>query len=178
MVATELFELLHAIGAEPKSIVFSDSRQDAANQALEIERLHLRDLRRQILVLAARDLMAESERAYVPPEERNRIIMELVQQNRVHEVPRVSAGWGAMDANIGIDVAARKVRLDTLLQFGMDPNVVSRVTAEFVRLGIHPFDEMGHKRVDGRPWWEAFVKEGNEIRFAPHLSHADRTQLV
>jgi hypothetical protein len=67
MVATELFELLHAIGAEPKSIVFSDSRQDAANQSLEIERLHLRDLRREILVTAARECLAEAQEKYVIP---------------------------------------------------------------------------------------------------------------
>lgn len=40
LVATELFEFLQAVGAEPKSIIFSDSRQDAAEQALEIERLY------------------------------------------------------------------------------------------------------------------------------------------
>ena len=57
LVATELFELLHAIGAEAKSIVFSDSRQDAASMALEIERLHLRDLRREILVAASRAIL-------------------------------------------------------------------------------------------------------------------------
>ena len=68
MVATELFELLYAIGAEPKSIVFSDSRQDAANQSLEIERLHLRDLRREILVSVARDYLARGgQPSYADP---------------------------------------------------------------------------------------------------------------
>ena len=62
LVATELFELLHAVGAEAKSIVFSDSRQDAANQSLEIERLHLRDLRREILVTVARDYLGAGRR--------------------------------------------------------------------------------------------------------------------
>jgi hydrogenase maturation factor HypF (carbamoyltransferase family) len=73
MVATEMFELLHAIGAQAKSIVFSDSRQDAANQSLEIERLHLRDLRREILVSAARNCMAEAQRSYVSDAEKTRI---------------------------------------------------------------------------------------------------------
>lgn len=65
LVATELFELLHAIGAEAKSIVFSDSRQDAASMALEIERLHLRDLRREILVATAREMIQEAENEYI-----------------------------------------------------------------------------------------------------------------
>ena len=71
-MATELFELLHAIGAEPKSIVFSDSRQDAANQSLEIERLLLRDPRREILVTAARECLAEAQDKYVSQEEKGK----------------------------------------------------------------------------------------------------------
>jgi hypothetical protein len=72
MVATEMFELLHAIGADAKSIVFSDSRQDAANQSLEIERLHLRDLRREILVSAARAALSEAEATYLTKDQQTR----------------------------------------------------------------------------------------------------------
>jgi Lhr-like helicase len=178
MVATELFELLHASRGEPKSIVFSDSRQDAANQSLEIERLHLRDLRREILVSSARELMDEAERSHVPQEERNRILQQLIARGDLEELQRVAAQWQAMDVNRNIDVPARKVRLDSLLQFGSDADAVSRVTSEFVRLGLHPFDETGHKRFGGRPWWEAFLKDGTAIRFAPHLTHADRMNLA
>jgi Lhr-like helicase len=178
IVATEIFELLHANLAKPKSIVFSDSRQDAANQALEIERLHLRDLRREILVSAAREIIEEAERNYVPQEKRDRISAELAQKKNWPELQRRSAEWGAMDNNQNIDVVRRKVRLDSLLQFGSDENAVSRVTAELVQLGVHPFDEMGHKRFNDRPWWEAFVRDGRAIRFAPQLTHADRTALA
>jgi hypothetical protein len=178
MIATELFELLHAGRGEPKSIVFSDSRQDAANQSLEIERLHLRDLRREILVSAARELMAEAEGNFIPQQERDRITQELVTQHDWPELQRLAAQWHAMDANRNVDVPGRKLRLDCLLQFGSDADAVSRVTSEFVRLGLHPFDETGHKRFDGRPWWDAFVKEGDTIRFAPHLTHANRMELA
>lgn len=50
LLATEIFSLLHVSGSAAKSIVFSDSRQDAARAALDIERRHHQDTRRQILV--------------------------------------------------------------------------------------------------------------------------------
>jgi Lhr-like helicase len=178
MVATELFELLYASRGEPKSIVFSDSRQDAANQSLEIERLHLRDLRREILVSSAREVIEEAEESYVPREERDRITQELVARQDWRELQRVAAQWQVMDSNGNVDVPARKVRLDCLLQFGSQADAVSQVTSEFVRLGLHPFDETGHKRFGGNPWWNAFVKDGNLIRFAPNLTHADRMNLA
>jgi Lhr-like helicase len=178
MVATELFELLHASRGEPKSIVFSDSRQDAANQSLEIERLHLRDLRREILVSAARDVMDEAVRNFVPQQERDAVTKELVSREAWSELQRLAAEWQAMDQNRHVDVPGRKVRLDCLLQFGSDTDAVSRVTSEFVRLGLHPFDESGHKRFGNRPWWDAFTKDGDAIRFAPHLNHAERMSLA
>jgi hypothetical protein len=177
MAATELFELLHAIGAEPKSIVFSDSRQDAANQSLEIERLHLRDLRREILVSVAREYMAEAERDYVSPEERDKLFRELSQQNKWSELQALAARLDAGGNKGDVDVLGRKIRLDSLLQFGSDSQVVSRVTSEFVRLGIHPFDEVGRRRFNRRPWWEAFEIEGRTARFSSHLNHEERTAL-
>lgn len=177
MVATELFEFLHAIRAEPKSIVFSDSRQDAANQSLEIERLHLRDLRREILVSVAREFMEEMERTYVSKEERDKIIADLAQKGRIQELQQVAAQWGVLDSKSEVDVPARKIRLDSLLQFGGDSEVVSRVTSEFVRLGIHPFDEVGRKFFDKKPWWDAFSKQGETIRFASHLQELNRREL-
>ena len=177
LAATELFELLHAIGAEPKSIVFSDSRQDAANQSLEIERLHLRDLRREILVSVAREYMVEAEREYMPQAERDKRFAELSAQGRWTELQALAARLAAFGDQGDVDVPARKMRLDSLLQFGGDSEVVSRVTAEFVRLGIHPFDEVGRRRFNKRPWWEAFELAGDNVRFASHLNHEERMAL-
>jgi hypothetical protein len=172
MVATELFELLHAIGAEPKSIVFSDSRQDAANQSLEIERLHLRDLRREILVTAARECLAEAQAKYVGLEERERILEGL--KGDMKAMMARMAQWTKMDDGLkGIDLDSKKIRLDYLLQYGSRDRALSRITAEFVGLGIHPFDEVGRARFDDKPWWDAFVRSAGVSQFSPHLP-ADR----
>ena len=43
-------ELLKRSGDKPKAVAFSDSRQDAAKTAIDIERHHHNDTRRRILV--------------------------------------------------------------------------------------------------------------------------------
>ncbi|HBF56891.1 MAG TPA: helicase, partial [Afipia sp.] len=176
MVATELFELLHAIGAEPKSIVFSDSRQDAANQSLEIERLHLRDLRREILVTAARECLAEAQGKYVSQKERERVYEEL--KGDMKTMMARMAEWAKLDDELkDINLDSKKIRLDYLLQYGSRDRTLSRITAEFVGLGIHPFDEVGRKKFDNKPWWDAFVRSAGVSQFSPQLAADQRLAL-
>ena len=55
LLSTELFESQRGSSAKsPKLVSFSDSRQDAAQNALSIERFHHQDVRREVLVDALR----------------------------------------------------------------------------------------------------------------------------
>ena len=64
LLASELFELLHAGGLDsPKAIVFSDSRQDAARSAVELEANHHRALIRDMTVRLLRERVDHSYRA-------------------------------------------------------------------------------------------------------------------
>lgn len=176
MVATEMFELLHAIGAEAKSIVFSDSRQDAANQSLEIERLHLRDLRREILVSAARAALSEAEAAYLTKDQQNALIVEMAKTDP-GGIPAMIEGWKKNTGGGAISVPTRKVRLDHLLQFSVNSTSVSRITSELVKLGIHPYDEFGRKRFNRQPWWQAFSETAGEVTFSNALTPVLRGDL-
>ncbi len=177
LVATEMFELLHAIKAQPKSIVFSDSRQDAANQSLEIERLHLRDLRRELLVSAARASIEESRQKQLSPEEKKGIIDELVAKGDYEQLQKLSATWNALQ-NSGIDLVSNKIRLDALLQYGSgDEDALARMTSEYVALGIHPFDEVGRKRFDKQEWWKAFGQKDGSPIYSPSLTAEQRLEL-
>ncbi|MCP3471810.1 DEAD/DEAH box helicase [Bradyrhizobium sp. CCGUVB1N3] len=176
MVATEMFELLHAIGADAKSIVFSDSRQDAANQSLEIERLHLRDLRREILVSAARAALSEAEATYLTKDQQNAMIVEMAKTDP-GAIPAMIEGWKKNSGGGAISVPTRKVRLDHLLQFSVNSTSVSRITSELVRLGIHPFDEFGRKRFNRQPWWQAFSQTADEVTFSGALTPVLRGDL-
>jgi Lhr-like helicase len=176
MVATEMFELLHAIGADAKSIVFSDSRQDAANQSLEIERLHLRDLRREILVSAARASLSDAQASFLTEEEKMTKVRELGDDTAA--VFALFQKWNAASTGDAISVPTRKVRLDHLLQFSVNSSRVSRITSEFVRLGIHPFDEVGKKPFNRQAWWEAFNETAaGDVTFSNTLTAASQGQL-
>lgn len=177
LVATELFELLHAVGAEPKSIVFSDSRQDAANQSLEIERLHLRDLRREILVTVAREYIRKAEASEVDPK------VAMAEANKLLEAGDTEA-WSKAIADISnqandsqVSVKSRKVQISRLFNFEDADGGVGALIAEYVNLGIHPFDEVGRKAYKGRPWFQAFEKDGDRVNYATWLDDNQQKEL-
>ena len=175
LVATELFELLHAARDEAKTIVFSDSRQDAAKQALEVERLHKRDLNREILVGVARQYLRELEARYVAPSDRNAVLLDILNRgddNASQEVQRLTAEWNQK----GIDVVNRKIQFESLLKLDAGDGRISRLIAELVRLGIHPSDEAGRRKLAKRPWFECFDVSDGDVTFSRGLSGQERDE--
>ncbi len=61
LLATELFDVLKTRQAAPKLVAFSDSRQDAAQAALEIEKRHHEDLRREVVVQSVRAIRSSRQ---------------------------------------------------------------------------------------------------------------------
>lgn len=177
LVATELFELLHAVGADAKSIVFSDSRQDAANQALEIERLHLRDLRREILVTVARDYIRRAEAAKVDPKAATEEALKLLQAGDTEGFRNAVAAVSSQVNDAQVSVESRKVQISRLFDYRDTIEGVGALIAEYVNLGIHPFDEVGRKPYKGRPWFQAFEKSGGLISYAPWLDDNQQKEL-
>lgn len=175
LVATELFELLHAIGAEAKSIVFSDSRQDAASMALEIERLHLRDLRREILVASARSIIKDAEGKYIKADEiKVKMKAALVNDDleeyaRLHELQKTQV-------NITSLCQFRRVKIERL--FESKDSSLSMISSELAALGISPYKYS--LSVDGdskRPWHTNFVKDGTVVKYDDNLSLSDRMEI-
>jgi len=177
LVATELFELLHAIGAEPKGICFSDSRQDAANQALEIERLHLRDLRRELLAVTARAYVKKAADDWMTHDEFMERFRALSKPEDESNRTDLAARFAKQQGDSTIRGSGRKVKLDRLLQHGAEHGMIGELVAEFVRLGIHPFDEAGLKSFEGKPWHKLFEKTGDSVTYATAVSQASRASL-
>lgn len=177
LVATELFELLHAVGAEAKSIVFSDSRQDAANQSLEIERLHLRDLRREILVTVARDYLQCAAVAKVDPKSAMAEAQKLLEAGDMEGFQKAVAAISAQAQDTQISVESRKVQISRLFDYKDTTGGVGALISEYVNLGIHPFDEVGRKPYDKRPWFQAFQKSGELISYASWLDDTQQKEL-
>lgn len=171
LVATELFELLHAIGAEPKGIVFSDSRQDAAKQALEIETLHLRDLRREMLITAAREKVRESAAHWIDPSEFGQRYQALMNSGKMDEANALLQRFMAQNAG-GTQRNSNKIPLSSLLQC-TNGNALGALTAESIMLGVHPFDRVGLATYRNTRWYDLFEQQGDQAAFARRLSDAE-----
>lgn len=181
LLATELFEVLHApqSATAPKAIVFSDSRQDAARAAVELEGDHFRALIRDLIVRLCRKRIDEEFRA----EDRDRVQAELDAA--------VAAMNYAEAAVLQSKLAAMKtqdVHTEPLASIAQDPGDTAYLTttqtarppmalliAELVKLGIHPSDSS----VDpNESWWTNFSLVGDEVRWVqPDASRpADQVQ--
>lgn len=157
LVATEVFEILRASGASPKAIVFSDSRQDAANTALNIERRHHQDLRRQLLVEAARRFRTERDQGPTR-EELQAELKSRVDANDWDGVNAINARLQALTQG-GDD---RRVPLSALIErpiaaAGPD-HAASPILNEMIRLGVHPTDDAGVEQVKGFDWPQLFER--------------------
>lgn len=150
LMATELVELLRANKAKAKAIVFSDSRQDAANAALTIETAHYQDLRRELLIDIAKrrssmgDNSAEIER-----------LTELSQKALAKQD---FATAGALIENIRVLKDASgglRVPLSIITEKSVGSSVGSEtgaMLAELLKIGVHPSDETGNDDFKGRGW--------------------------
>jgi hypothetical protein len=178
LVATELFELLHAIGAEPKGICFSDSRQDAANQALAIETMHLRDLRREVLVAAARARVDARRDDWLSEDEFSKMSRDLLQDGDFGALAALGQRYNAQLAGGARGAHGRKVALRELLQDEDGGGRVGDLVEEFVKMGIHPFDPNGRATFNGRPWHTLFEQADDSVTYSGSLVGADRARLT
>ncbi|HHC4785182.1 TPA: DEAD/DEAH box helicase [Escherichia albertii] len=175
LVATKLFELLHAIGAEAKSIVFSDSRQDAASMALEIERLHLRDLRRKILVAAAREMIREAESKYISEDDIEDRKAKAKQSGNYDEYVLLH-DLQKSQAEITDLCKYRRVKIGRLLESEGDS--IGRITSELAGLGISPYKYRSNSEEDDSTVWYAnFIKEDEIIKYSERLPSSEKMKI-
>ena len=158
LVASEVFELLRAGRASPKAIVFSDSRQDAANAALNIERRHHQDLSRQLLIEAARTFRIARDRGPSRQEleqERKR----LSEQDDWDGVAKVQQRIQAL-AQAG---TGHRVPLSGLIEqlagstLGTNP-----LLSEMIKLGVHPTDDSGVEPIENLEWSHLFERQPDQ----------------
>ena len=170
LLSTELFGLLRTHDLSPKLVSFSDSRQDAAHAALDIESRHHQDLWRELLVKEIRkirsgrpkkadldrrieELTAESRKAFISGD----IEKGLSLNKDLEMLQKIQKKANREEIPLSEVLENTKVHkfLGTL-EDGREP--LRSLLRGFVDLGIHPISPTGVGRIesDREKWffWE------------------------
>ena len=171
LLATELFGLLRAGGGFAKSVVFSDSRQDAARAALDIERRHHQDMRRQLLV----EVLKYTAGKRPSPEQIAELELQL----------KAAVSSGDFDTVVALGKALQKaksngdpdrVSLAEVIEpaLSTETHAVRDFLRRHVELGLHPIDPAGVESVRKRQWyeWLELGKEGEAPRWLSDMGDA------
>lgn len=159
LLVSEMFDIQRIAGSgrPAKLVSFSDSRQDAARAALDVERSHHQDMRRELLVIA----LERYARSRPDAEELATELDEAWEQHK--------AASEARDSAASMHWSRRIEELDSRLKAGTDPSVpvweiaehwtdevlrlerppVGWLLSEMVRRGVHPTDDAGVQKVVG-----------------------------
>jgi DEAD/DEAH box helicase domain-containing protein len=182
LLATELVSALRLSNPHdaPKLVTFSDSRQDAARAALDIERNHHQDLRREVLALALRDaLVSRRSTAEVEAEiaRQERLIGVLMESGFEDQVASPRSRVQELRAEL-VDARDPVIPLNTVLEAPAAEMLGSAVDvkpyiSDLVEIGVHPFDDAGLRRIeasDGNQshwfdWPELFDDDGASVRW-------------
>lgn len=209
LLATELFDLLRLRQRESKLVAFSDSRQDAARAALDIERRHHEDLRREVVVESLRAVAGARPDRTVLQAEKDRLVKEaqahavagdlgaaFALKPRLDELEAVLAD-GCDGADLPVSVVLESARENPRF-FGSRATreLLRPLLAEFVKLGIHPTDPTGMKRIelpsgesmtweslfvigaDGRADWKDDAVEQDKLNVARQVLVGEMQRLV
>ena len=145
LVATEIFELLHAGGNAAKAVVFSDSRQDASRAALDIERRHHQDSRRQLLLEALREIAAQPVESVEDLQARR---LAALERGEEEELARLTARVAEIRGRGDPD----RIPLSSVVEMPPRAGQASKTDAgpllsRMVGLGMHPTDEVGIAKI-------------------------------
>jgi DEAD/DEAH box helicase domain-containing protein len=174
LLATELFDLLRVRQHEPKLVSFSDSRQDAAKAALDIERRHHEDLRREVVVESLRAVAKARPKRNALEAERDDLTQKaqaLMRSGDLTALFALKPRLDELETALVNNPDGADLPLSDVLESARNPRFhgpsgtrdgLRPLLAEFVKLGIHPTDPTGAKRVpvgdnDWRPWESLFV---------------------
>jgi DEAD/DEAH box helicase domain-containing protein len=177
LLASELYALLRTATDQPKLVCFSDSRQDAAKAALDIERRHHEDMRRDTLVTAMR-----AERDSLP--NRTRLLAELADVEQ-----RIRQGdFTLFDRQRELERQRDSLSEDCVplaRVADIDPNKATvplqPLLTGFVHKGIHPTDGAGIAEIEGFYWPELFERRNGKLywqqnpQFTTEVAHARAT---
>jgi hypothetical protein len=171
LLATEIFEILQKSTADPKLVSFSDSRQDAAKAALDIERRHHEDLRRQLFFETIGEVARRRRPIAELQAELQAVSAQIQEALSAQDHPRFMAlteeykqlqAAIASAADSSIPMGEIVETLDVPGFQGVRPgrDLLKPFLRHFAQLGVHPTDPTGVKHFrmgrEFREWFELF----------------------
>jgi DEAD/DEAH box helicase domain-containing protein len=168
LLASELLAQLKEEDTESRLVSFADSRQDAAGAALDIERRHHEEVRREVLVKEIERIAAARP---------SRASLEL-ERDVLAGAAQADFNRAMNDGTLGRLEALRRligeagddsVRLaDAIDLLGVsDDRHTKPALAQLVRLGVHPTDPTGVAPIEALgasfAWEQLFVVEGQHV---------------
>lgn len=174
LLSTDLFGLLRTQDNLPKLVSFSDSRQDAARAALDIESRHHQDLWRELLIKELRNVDSSKPNREDLIRKKDELEKKIPEAWQTGDMENAMSMTEEMKVLLEmLDMAYRdEIRLSDVLEatsspkfFGAKENGRDRLKpllSGFVKLGIHPVSPAGVGRIRSEndiwyPWEELFV---------------------
>lgn len=162
LLATELTAALKVQGGDGKLVAFSDSREDAAKLALDVEVQHQTDLRREILIAAAKRIASErvfsDEMAAELELVRNQLVAALGSDDI--DTNELSARHEELKRLRNEHKFAPSVPLTQLFEFarGRTGKEVRPIVGELLSIGATPTKgaDTIKNRVQREPWYRFF----------------------
>lgn len=141
LLATEVMEILKRSGTATKLISFSDSRQDAAKTALNIERNHHIDTRRKLLIEALQQIELPKESVEELRRMRDKAEDEGDDDLFNELSKKIKEVRNSGDAN--------RVALTHVLEVHNKARETKPLLRSMALLGMHPIDESGVSKIYG-----------------------------
>jgi hypothetical protein len=207
LLATELFDVLrlHLERQDAKLVSFSDSRQDAAHTALDVERRHHEDIRREALIIALRQVYARRPSRDALQREHAELLESITAAARAGRADEIACASSRLQA---VELQLRHaddpaIPLSEIIESTTAGNfrgardareLLRRFLGTIVELGLHPTDPSGvatfKTELAGArrsfPWYSLFrigedrVADWQDAGSAVEQEHFDlaRQQLV
>ena len=173
LLASEMMSNLKSDDQEAKLVSFADSRQDAANAALELEKRHHEDIRREVLVKELIRLK-QTRPNHSSLEDRKKALIEAIRDE-----PRKAIELGPELAEIEKRIASlhdESIAITEVVDLQRDGSQeLLPLLTKFVQLGVHPIDPAGIAPIEGDDhefaWQQLFTMENGQYRWAEHASY-------
>jgi Lhr-like helicase len=176
LLASELLEELKFSDRDAKLVSFADSRQDAATAALDLERRHHEDMRRELLVKGLTHASLNRPNREELEAQRAELIKALTEDPGC--APKVAPKLSVVAKQIeALDEDSIELAEIIDLRVDFEQRTLKPVTADIVRLGIHPVDPVGIAPVSVKgadfAWEQLFIVAGSEVQWAEDAGWMD-----